>query len=405
MALNTLRSLSRQTFPSDHFEVIVVADGCSDDTETCLLEQGWPFELTVLSEAPSRAGAARNRGAAAARGSLLAFMDDDIEVSPRWLEAHRSAHQGRSRLVSVGYLAVPAEAREDFFHIELRYWWEAMFFPLRDPSYRFAYTNLTSGNFSIGRDLFEEVGGFRTDLPCHEDYELGYRLIQHDGDFLFNQAAWGWHHDQSNLDRSLERKFEEGVADVCIGSWYPELRPGLMAVRLFSVSALVLPLLIYLTFQAPRLAAVLVSLARRSLVFLERFRARSIWRLVLNGILAHGYCLGLKSQLGSYRALRAFIESPPGEPRAQQAASLDVDLELGTDAASRQLDELRPSAARLFYGGTFLGTVPALPGAEPVLGRHLKGILIQRFAREMTLRLMKNAATAHDEFSPARADE
>ena len=86
------------------------------------------------------------------------------------------------------------QGRRDFFGVTLRGWWDAMFERMREPGHRFSYKDLLSGNFSIRRSLFRQVGGFNERLPCHEDYELGFRLIRSGARLTFAEAAAGWHH-------------------------------------------------------------------------------------------------------------------------------------------------------------------------------------------------------------------
>src|SRR4029450_11842968 len=60
-------------------EVVVVDDGSSDDT-TAVAEAGGARTIRLFANA-GPAGA-RNRGAAAARGDILAFVDADVAVAP-----------------------------------------------------------------------------------------------------------------------------------------------------------------------------------------------------------------------------------------------------------------------------------------------------------------------------------
>ena len=49
----------------------------------------------------------------------------------------------------------------------------------------------------------------------------------------------------------------------------------------------------------------------------------------------------------------------------------------------RQIDRAAPAALRLRWGRLAIGTVPAEPGAEPLQGRHLRGLLRTRFAKRI----------------------
>jgi glycosyltransferase involved in cell wall biosynthesis len=88
----TLAGLRGQR-PPDRFEVVVVADGCTDRTPAVVEEQarlGLPVR-TACGPATGRA-AARNAGARAAAGELVVFLDDDILLPPGFLAAHQAAH-------------------------------------------------------------------------------------------------------------------------------------------------------------------------------------------------------------------------------------------------------------------------------------------------------------------------
>lgn len=88
-----LTGLRAQRSPGP-FEVIVVDDGCTDDTPAVLTEAtGAGLPLRVVPGPARGRAAARNTGARAAEGELLVFLDDDILLSPTFLTAHRAAHE------------------------------------------------------------------------------------------------------------------------------------------------------------------------------------------------------------------------------------------------------------------------------------------------------------------------
>jgi GT2 family glycosyltransferase len=78
-----LESLRNQTYPSVE---IVVADNNSQDESLQLLEAEYPeVKVVALSENRGYAGGV-NAGIDAARGEILAMLNNDTEVDPRWLE-------------------------------------------------------------------------------------------------------------------------------------------------------------------------------------------------------------------------------------------------------------------------------------------------------------------------------
>src|SRR5262249_56177777 len=78
-------ALERQTLPLDRFEVIVVFDGVEPASAIQSALEALGARILRL-EARSGPPAARNRGAALARGEFLAWTEDDVVPEPDWLE-------------------------------------------------------------------------------------------------------------------------------------------------------------------------------------------------------------------------------------------------------------------------------------------------------------------------------
>lgn len=81
-------SVRAQAYPA--WEIALVDDGSTDDTPAVVEKLGrelGPERLRALRTAAGGACAARNHALGAARGSLIAYLDDDNVMHPLWLKA------------------------------------------------------------------------------------------------------------------------------------------------------------------------------------------------------------------------------------------------------------------------------------------------------------------------------
>lgn len=163
-----LRSLYAQDYPRHRFEIILVDNGSSCDLTP--LVEAHP-DVTVLSEPTPGPGPARNRGVAAARGELLAFIDADCRAHPGWLSAAvRELTSPASRGVAGG------DVRIDFVD-------ERRLTPLEAYEAVFAYRQKLyiekkgfsgTGNLAIRRPVYDQVGPF-AGIELAEDLDWGTR--------------------------------------------------------------------------------------------------------------------------------------------------------------------------------------------------------------------------------------
>jgi glycosyltransferase involved in cell wall biosynthesis len=168
-----LQSVLEQTFTD--FEVIVVDDHSTDDTQARLARYDDP-RLTYFLNDHSRGGAgARNAGIARAKGQWIAFLDDDDVWLPQKLERQHqkivtvSAEVG---LVYTGY------ATYDFQRDRIL----AEFQPqkagwiLDDLLYENCITGFCG--VVIRADLLKAVGGLDELLPSRQDIDLYVQIAQ-----------------------------------------------------------------------------------------------------------------------------------------------------------------------------------------------------------------------------------
>jgi glycosyltransferase involved in cell wall biosynthesis len=365
-----LRALARQSYPLSQIDVVIVADGCTDGTEHVVLEP--PLSGRVVAQAHGGAAVARNTGAALATGDLLLFLDDDVEAWPELVDAHVRAHAPISAdALIVGYLQPRPENTGSLFRVALGAWFETTFERMRQPGHRFTYADVLTGNCSVPRRFFQALRGFQPQLRCHEDYELGLRVLAAGGAIGFAPAAGGWHEDVSDLERSLQRKRDEGTADVWIARAHNHVWPVLPLAR--PIGSRRFRLLRDFALNRPRLGGLFHSPTRSFADLLARARLRTRWREVIDDLLFYWYWRGVGDALKntSFDRFREEITSalppPPDLPC--------LDLQHGLEAAMHELDDLDAPGVALHYRGVYVGTIAPKPWAEPLRGRHLRPLL------------------------------
>jgi GT2 family glycosyltransferase len=152
-----VESMLGQTVPP--LEVIVVVDHSPRLLERVRAEL--PEVTAVPNREPAGLSGARNSGVAAARGEVVAFLDDDAAAAPDWLEQLGAAFLDE-RVLGVGGEVEPVweTARPRWFPVEFGWVVGCTFRGL--PERRSVVRNPIGANMSFRRELFETVGGFRS---------------------------------------------------------------------------------------------------------------------------------------------------------------------------------------------------------------------------------------------------
>ncbi|MEO0739687.1 MAG: glycosyltransferase family 2 protein [Cyanobacteria bacterium J06649_12] len=93
-------SLLAQTL--DNIEVIVVDNASNDTTAEVVQQRLSDPRLRYVYEATLGLSTARNTGANAANGDILAYLDDDAVASPQWLVSLLEVYQNNDRVAIAG---------------------------------------------------------------------------------------------------------------------------------------------------------------------------------------------------------------------------------------------------------------------------------------------------------------
>jgi glycosyltransferase involved in cell wall biosynthesis/peptidoglycan/xylan/chitin deacetylase (PgdA/CDA1 family) len=221
-----LQALARQD-GAPSFEVVVVVDGSTDGTAESLRSLELPFPLTVIEQPNRGRAAACNAGASAARGETLLFLDDDMEADPRLLAEHTEALD-RGADVVIGHVPLHPEMRRGFLAAGVGQWAEARADRIENQGGTLELHDLLTGQMSISRALFLDVGGFddaftRRGTFGNEDLDLGHRLRMSGAAIVFSRKAVSFQRYVVTPRKYLRQWREAGQADVLFARKHPDL--------------------------------------------------------------------------------------------------------------------------------------------------------------------------------------
>lgn len=188
-----LESLRVQAPP---FEVVLVDALSRDGTWEIAQEfaRQEPGRFRAFRKFGSR-GIGRNAGAAAARGTHLAFTDGDCLVDSGWLASFRDGF-ARSQVVAGRSVAIGHPQYAELERVELFQRGNDVTFP--------------SCNLGYEKRLFEAIGGFDPRFITAEDIDLNLRAVAAGARLLYLPDAVIYHHVRSTFVRFLYQAFWNG---------------------------------------------------------------------------------------------------------------------------------------------------------------------------------------------------
>ena len=191
LLMECLKSLAKQKFERDDFEVIVISD--EPDHLTKQLVVSWKhtglLDIVYVPLATKRGpAAARNMGWKLAAGTLVAFTDDDTLPDPLWLQTIWDAYQQEELIAYSGRVIVPVPEKPTDYEWNIAQLERARFI---------------TANCVCSWKALELIQGFdeRFELAWREDSDLEFRLLQeqipirhlHDAIVVHpvREASWG----------------------------------------------------------------------------------------------------------------------------------------------------------------------------------------------------------------------
>lgn len=197
LCIDALRRQTRQPL-----EVLMV-DDCSTDDSVAIAEA---LGVQVIPSPTNRGvAAARNLGAAHARGDVIMFVDSDVALAPDAVEQLVALLDADPTLGSVCgiYDPVPLirdSAVEEYRSLQAHYWRAS------------SEGDVSFGFFSLGairKDVFDDIGPFNESLKQTEEVDYGQRLTRKYRIWL-SASVRGRHDDDHELGSMLRKLYHRG---------------------------------------------------------------------------------------------------------------------------------------------------------------------------------------------------
>ncbi|HWO41018.1 MAG TPA: glycosyltransferase [Candidatus Eisenbacteria bacterium] len=202
-----LESLARLDYPRDRFEVAIVDDESDAPPDAAVAPFRAELDILLLKQSHAGPAAARNTGAAAAKGRYLAFTDDDCQPAPDWL-TKLAARYGSLPDCAIGGRTVNGLTHNpyaacsqlliDYLYSHYQASSGGLFF--------------TSNNLALPAEMFRKMGGFDTTFTCAggEDRELCNRWLAQGYPMLYAAEAIVYHFHTLDLFTFWRQHFNYG---------------------------------------------------------------------------------------------------------------------------------------------------------------------------------------------------
>jgi GT2 family glycosyltransferase len=214
---SVLDALRPQIEGHDRQAIVVESSGGVSADE---LESRWPWARFLVLGEQTLPGRARNLGAGASRGELLAFIDADAIPAPDWLDALEGALVSDVDAVAGSVVnGTPGSGVGTAgYLLEFADWL---------PSGNHELLHAVTCNLVVRRATFEELGGFHEDVFPGEDTIFTFPLAG-SGRLAFAPTARVRHLNRTGLREFLrhQRRLGAAYAQVCARVDFPHRWTG-----------------------------------------------------------------------------------------------------------------------------------------------------------------------------------
>ncbi len=232
----TLQLLNEQTCPHNKFEVIVIDDGGTDDTEKIVKQfrDSFDYKLKYIKQIQKGPASARNRGIREAESDFVFFIGDDIFPAKNLIEQHVKFLRQYPKAAILGFVDWSKKHEvTDFMRYVAPNGFQFRYNTIKDPNdcdFRHFYTcNISLARKWLTEDEFDE--GFP--YGALEDAEVSYRLKKKGLKIIYNNDAIGYHFHPMTVESFCHRMKLTGISAVILLKKHPELKSILLPINIW----------------------------------------------------------------------------------------------------------------------------------------------------------------------------
>jgi len=172
------------------YELIVVNNNSTDDTKQVVesfISRGHR-NVRYVFEAKQGPSHGRNAGVANARGKIIAFTDDDVQVGLDWVENIKRAFDNNPQIDCVGGKILPAWTTPPPHWLTSDHWGPLAIADYGDRMILSAPNTpicWSTSNIAFRSRVFERIGGFSGEFRRSQDREFMCRFMDDDGRMIY----------------------------------------------------------------------------------------------------------------------------------------------------------------------------------------------------------------------------
>lgn len=216
-----LNSVFNQTLSKQEYEVIVIDDGCTDNT----IELAKKYPIKLLKTNRRKAGGARNKGIDNAQGEYLIFLDSDDEIySPNCLEKLYNQIKGEDIIYLTLVTTNTKTGKKEIRKMEPNTTKEDMLAntTLLGPAYR-CIKRETLGDIHFSEEVYYEDVLYAMKIICKAE-KIGYFS---DDFYKYTKREDSMSHSKFSIEKQLDF-ISEAVKIVTLATEYPNYSSYIM---------------------------------------------------------------------------------------------------------------------------------------------------------------------------------